>query len=110
MSDKSLSMIDELRLSGLHENVELTTAHFNLQVEGLIEKAFLDSGMTEQEVADALDITVERAHHLLHSEGDLHMNSFSRLMRVLGYVVKLTPFKEDITDEGKAILSPADFK
>ena len=74
---------------------ELAAAEVMVKASTLLWKAFEQSGMTQRELAEALEVTEGRVSQVLHGDGNIRLSTLARYLRVTGYLAKLEAVPAD---------------
>lgn len=64
-------------------------ARLAVKALSLIHSKLEDSGMTQKELAQRMDLSEGRISQILNGDGNLHLASLARVLRALGYTVDL---------------------
>jgi transcriptional regulator with XRE-family HTH domain len=67
----------------------LAAADLAIQVTRMLYLALTRRGMTQAQLAERLEITEGRVSQVLNGDGNLHIATFGRFMRALGYKIEL---------------------
>ncbi|KJL18828.1 helix-turn-helix protein [Microbacterium azadirachtae] len=68
---------------------ELAAAEIMVKASTLMWKAFEQSGLTQRQLADALDVSEGRVSQILHGDGNVRLSTLARYLRATGYLARL---------------------
>jgi transcriptional regulator with XRE-family HTH domain len=87
-SNESRSLYDE-RASTLVGALGLAAATLAMRVTRMLLAAKSESKLSHREIAERLGVTEGRVSQVLNGDGNVHVATFARFMRALGYTVEI---------------------
>lgn len=74
---------------------ELAAAQVMVKATTLLWKAFERSGLSQRELAEALDVSEGRVSQVLHGDGNVRLSTLARYLRATGYLAQLDAVPAD---------------
>jgi len=87
-SPKARSLSDEISSTHAGANA-LAAADLAIQVSRMLYLALTRTGVTQAELASRLGVTEGRVSQVVTGDGNIHIATFGRFMRALGYKIEL---------------------
>lgn len=99
------SMVEE-RESTPEGRREMAAARATVRTISLLHEAFERSGLTREELATRLGVSVERVDEILDGDGNLRITTVARVASILGYRLDFVALPEDDDSQKEATASP----